>query len=92
MDKIIFLDIDGVMATEFKEVESDNRCKFEGHAVKMLNLLISRSNAKIVISSTWRHGQTVEDLQNIFKLRGFKHPEVIIDKTPNIREHDYICR
>ena len=64
MDKIIFLDIDGVLNHEdyyrsnnkkFIAIDSDYRYQtFCPNSKAFLNQLIEKTNAKIVISSTWR--------------------------------------
>ena len=69
MTPLIFLDIDGVLNTIhslalFKPVEFHPPC------VAYLNQLINLSGAEIVVSSTWRLGQTVESMQAILSTNG----------------------
>lgn len=68
MNKIVFLDIDGVMNTENHPVLSDYHIdlEFSPLAVKTLETIIQKSGASIVISSTWRYGRTIKELQQIF--------------------------
>ena len=50
--------------------------------MKVLNHIIDKTDAKIVISSTWRKGRTLEQLREIFTKVGFTGE--IIDKTPSL--------
>ena len=73
--KIIFLDIDGVLVTArsmriARELRTPgpltnlNKC-FDEDCVNVLNRFIKASGAKVVISSTWRIGQTIVSMQDI---------------------------
>jgi hypothetical protein len=90
MKKIIFLDIDGVLnssdylATRSKD-ESEDLYKYldnfiDERAVLVLEEIASKSNAEIVISSTWRlyHFET---LKTLLPNKGLTSK--IIGKTPN---------
>lgn len=103
--KVVFLDIDGVLATpssygagRFEVVDGkpqqiengfmigDNY--FHGldpRAIKCFNKVIDASSAKIVISSTWRHGtdEYFESLKEYLKVCGVKGE--IIGRTPSHR-------
>lgn len=99
--KIIFLDIDGVLNHEAfyrkrrkaladkvwqkSEYPLDEICE---QNMLLLNKLIAETGAKVVISSTWRHGRTPESLQSIFKACGFIGD--IIDFTPHLTETIFI--
>lgn len=52
MDKYIFLDIDGVLATGKKVV--DGQWAIEAEQVDKLGEIVVKTNAKIVLSSSWR--------------------------------------
>jgi len=99
--KIIFLDIDGVLncAESFKKrMKLVAKRELDYHRfdwpsfpyVGHLNSIIEATNAKIVISSTWRllhpldgndfSGRCTSGLRDIFKLTGILGE--IIDKTP----------
>lgn len=92
--KIIFLDFDGVINSEdwFKRRKllfeiGDIHAQYpfyeiDPDAVKRLNSIIERTGAKVVVSSTWRHGRTVESLTSILNNRGFKGE--VIDVTPHL--------
>lgn len=94
--KIIFLDIDGVLNCEhgFKDKSCTKRDEF-GHlfyppSKSLLNDLIDKTDAKIVISSTWRH-DGLDEMQKMWKHR--KMAGDVIDITPSIRSinlPDYI--
>lgn len=90
--KIIFLDIDGVLATH-KEFMM-NRTKFQSKhpeakelnipypfnsgCVKVFNEILKETDAKIVLSSDWRLYWSLEELDKIFKFNGvIKSPEEI---------------
>ena len=76
--KVIFLDIDGVLVTrnsiKYQHLNYPNEpdTLFSQKAVKNLNKLIRLTNAKIVISSTWRLFHSLADLKKIFKKQGIK--------------------
>lgn len=75
--KVIFLDIDGVVATF--------ECKWQLDINKLLLLhdIIFDTDAKIVISSSWRHGcKTIEELKH--KFRTFRLPRLLQDTIDDI--------
>jgi hypothetical protein len=91
--KIIFLDFDGVLNHELwykKRFETINKddvstnypyYEFDPESVNNLNIIIKETDAKVVVSSTWRIGKTVEQLQDMLNVVGFKGE--IIDTTPS---------
>jgi hypothetical protein len=87
---VIFLDIDGVLRTDdsdryWSEVTGQPIPKsvfdrmFSSHSIAILNEIVYITGAKVVITSNWRVQHSLEDLRNIFKIRGFRGE--IIDKT-----------
>ncbi|MBA2939980.1 hypothetical protein HZF08_16840 [Paenibacillus sp. CGMCC 1.16610] len=81
--KLIFLDIDGVLVTTNSLTPSD---KYFGHTfdktcVQNLNEILNFTGAKIVISSSWREGRTLVQLQSIFKANGLE--DCVIGVTPS---------
>ena len=95
--KVIFLDIDGVLNHEkwYKKRMSlkdgiDSKewsdhypfYEFDPESVDRLNNIIDKTGAKVVVSSTWRHGRRVEDLQEILDRVGFTGE--VIDTTPHL--------
>ena len=86
----IFLDIDGVLCTirqyslthNSKSWLKDYGCyPFDQKCVKVLNEILDRSDAQIVLSSDWRIEYSLEELDNIFKINGVKKSP--IDITPD---------
>lgn len=77
--KIIFLDFDGVVDA-FNEPQS-LRC-LSKKCVANLNVLLERSEASIVITSTWRILHPLADLRQILVNAGLIFPERIIGITP----------
>ena len=93
---LIFLDIDGVFncqlfysSSQYKDYrESEKTNKLDYYAsqickerIKWFNELCKEINAEVIVSSTWRNGKSVEQLQDIFDYCGgtFK----VISKTPH---------
>lgn len=80
MEKIIFLDIDGVLNV-YCEGRDEFGCTFHKHFEDNLKWIIEETKAKIVISSTWRmSGLSV--MQEMWKHRGLAGE--VIDVTPHI--------
>jgi hypothetical protein len=78
MIKIIFLDIDGVLNLCYPKHDKFGRI-FHPHFVDNLKMIIDETDAKIVISSTWR-ADGIERLRELWKYRNY--PGEIIDITP----------
>ena len=77
MRRVIFLDLDGVVAPirrwdRYGDV--DPRC------IRVLNAIVACPGADVVVSSTQRHGKTVAELQEILRAEGFTG--CVVDKTP----------
>lgn len=89
MRKILFLDIDGVVCTEFNKKEyylGEDKSLFEWYimnpsCIEHLNTIVQQTSCEIVISSSWRKSFTVKELQDVFEENGFKYPEKIIGCT-----------
>ena len=84
--KVIFLDIDGVLnslrsAHAFNgyphDFSKESLKQFDWVAIELIKRVCDETNAKIVISSTWRKQHSIEDFKNYLKLD-------IIDKTPTM--------
>jgi hypothetical protein len=80
MRGIIFLDFDGVLNSErwrsatFLESRQDLTVEEKGidpAAVGLLNHLLARTGAEVVVTSTWRSGRSCRQLERLLKSRGF---------------------
>ena len=91
MEKIIFLDIDGVLnhvghAVAFEGQQICYRaCSIDSVALGMLKWVCNVTDAKIVISSTWRM-QGTDWIAGVFEGHGWMLPP-IIGRTPS--NHGY---
>lgn len=93
--KVIFLDIDGVLNNQIwlsgwkdyleltkGNIDHEQRRWFDHRCVNLLNELTEETEAKIVVSSSWRNGRSLEDLQKLFKEIGIEGE--VIGKTPQL--------
>ena len=94
--KILFLDHDGVICLSpqwggrFKNKEGLDLMfdRFDDKAVKVLNKIIEETDCEIVVSSDWRLFATLEQMQELYLIRGIlKSP---IDYTPLTADTDVI--
>lgn len=90
MRKILFLDIDGVVCTEFNNRKEyylgEDKALFEWYVmnpscIEHLNTIVQQTGCEIVISSSWRKTFSLTELQDVFEENGFKYPEKIIGCT-----------
>lgn len=82
--KIIFLDIDGVLAPIPRPFNKDG---FNPVCVRYFESIFKEvSDASIVISSTWRIAQTVDQLRKTMGRYGLSCSERIIGKTVDYTE------
>ncbi len=84
--KVLFLDFDGVLNNKaffegFKGRFVPDEDMIDPQAVGLLQDIIDKTGAKIVISSSWRKGFDLEELQAMLKNKGLVRAE-IIGKTP----------
>lgn len=78
--KVLFLDIDGVLNTEVSAVmygslypgAENVASKLDHYGLRLMNFLISKG-VKIVLSSTWRLGQTKETSTSILGFEIYDH-------------------
>jgi hypothetical protein len=75
--RVIFLDIDGVLAPIRRW---DRYGDLNPACIQVLNEIVARGQADVVVSSTWRHGKTVAELQAILESQGFTG--CVRDMTP----------
>jgi hypothetical protein len=85
MKNLIFLDIDGVIATP--ECLEDGMWGLVESKQELLGKIIESTDAKIVLSSSWRL-HTVEDTVAYMNKKGFRFSDRIIGVT--IRGYHYI--
>ena len=79
--KFIFLDIDGVMNSEESCAGNLEKWKrgeplsplFSKEAVAALNYLVETTEAEVIITSTWRVGRSLGDINHIFRSEGFPY-------------------
>ncbi len=83
--KVIFLDIDGVLRTADAISNGtfdffgppENNYGFDKAAVRNLNLLLDETDARIVISSSLRLNNSIQQLSTILKVGGVVEPPII---------------
>ena len=103
--KIIFLDIDGVLNNDLwfqnwqdyislckEKIDHAERQWFDPRCVAVLNDITDSTGAKIVVSSSWRIGRTVEGLKTLLEEIGVTGE--VISKTPSLsfsglKDYDY---
>ena len=74
---MVFLDFDGVLAPIR---HWDRYGDLDPGCIQVLNEIVAGAGADVVVSSTWRHGKTVGELQEMLEAEGFIGR--VIDKTP----------
>jgi len=75
--RVIFLDIDGVLAPIR---QWDRYGDLEPACIQILNEIAAEGGADVVVSSTWRYGKTVAELQALLEAAGFTG--CVVDTTP----------
>jgi hypothetical protein len=75
--RVIFLDIDGVLAPIRRW---DRYGDLDPGCIQVLNEIVARGGADVVVSSTWRYAKTVGELQQMLEAHGFTGR--VVDKTP----------
>ena len=90
MNKIIFLDFDGVLNTEHyqdllqyqdKPWQDEYGAFFDPKAVKQLKRVIDATDADIVVESSWKY-LGLDAMKELWKVRNL--PGTIIDITPSL--------
>jgi len=74
---VIFLDIDGVLAPIR---QWDRYGDLDPACIRVLNEIVTAARADVVVSSTWRYGRTVAELQAMLDEHGFTGH--VLDMTP----------
>ena len=84
--KIIFLDFDGVLNSQqflHSHQGGFGMTQVDPRAAARLEKLVKATGAKIVVSSSWRHIYSVEEIQEILKKVGAPAAaRAVIDRTP----------
>jgi hypothetical protein len=75
--RVIFLDIDGVLAPIRRW---DRYGDLDPACIGALNEIVAAGDADVVVSSTWRHGRTVAELQAMLDAEGFAGR--VLGRTP----------
>jgi hypothetical protein len=96
MNKIIFLDFDGVLNTEHyqgllqfqgKPWQDEHGAYFDPNAIKQLERIIDATDAHIVVESSWKyHG--LDAMKELWEVRNL--PGRIIDITPSTISDEYL--
>ena len=91
MKKVIFLDFDGVMDTEYydqiltsegKPINDEYGIVFDPNSIRNLKRIIDETYADIVVTSTWKYEMSYADILDMWKARDL--PGFVTDVTPNI--------
>ena len=70
--KIAFLDFDGVLnSLAFLRRDPGPLDRLDPTALVLLNVLVQRSGADVVISSSWRLQRSLDELRRLLKQLGF---------------------
>ena len=70
--KVVFLDFDGVLLPLPVDGSYDPNLAPSTEAVNNLNILIQLSEAAVVVTSAWRVGRSVQELQSLLSSWGYK--------------------
>lgn len=87
--RVVFLDFDGVLnCKQYFEASPDHEDSEAGAldplAIARLNRLLAATGALVVVSSSWRHLRSIEQLTDLLCLRGFT--STVHDKTGDAPE------
>lgn len=93
MRRIIFLDFDGVLNTEYyqgllqfqgKQWQDEHGAFFDPRAVRQLKRVIDTTGADIVVESSWKY-LGLEAMQELWRVRDL--PGRVIDITPSLTDN-----
>jgi len=86
--KVIFLDIDGVLVTTRSKLAYKKHDQFDITSCRLIDNLCQNTEAKIVISSSWREGRSKENLADILRYNGISKEHLNEDwATPILRDN-----
>ena len=75
--KLVFLDIDGVLNCDLSISQLGTRYKFWPASIKALNEFLLESDARVVISSTWREHWTLSEIASALESAGLRSGRVV---------------
>ena len=96
MRKIIFLDFDGVLNTQYyqgllqshgKKWQDEHGALFDPNTVKQLERIIKATNADFVVESSWKY-LGLDAMKELWEVRNL--PGRIIDITPSTISDEYL--
>jgi hypothetical protein len=77
MTRILFLDFDGVLnsrgflaMSRGLAISRYPHSEIDPEAVARVNRILERTEAEVVVSSSWRHGRTLAELQALLESHG----------------------
>jgi len=81
MKPVIFLDIDGVLATDNEQLylstkkydQQLNVYGFDKKCVKIFNEICDRTHPIIILSSDWQHHWSIKQINDFFERQGITH-------------------
>jgi HAD domain in Swiss Army Knife RNA repair proteins len=89
--RIVFLDIDGVLNNQLWYESTKGICRerddLDPKNIEQLNNLIKATGAKVVVTSVWRLGRSVAELQAILDGNGFEGE--VIGTTLDLRYKEH---
>ena len=68
--KIVFLDIDGVLNSERSARQFGTRYRFAGSSVAALNEILAQTDARFVITSSWREAMMLSEIVGYLERAG----------------------
>lgn len=81
--KVIFLDFDGVLLPLPTNGEFEPNLAPSAEAINNLNLLVQLTKAEVVVTSAWREGRTVKELEQL--LHSWNYKWSVLDKTSDVQ-------
>ncbi len=88
--KVVFLDFDGVLnSLGFFQREHGPLDRLDPAAVQRLDLLVRRAGAKVVVSSSWRVGRTLDALRQLLAQAGYDGE--VVGCTPDLGSRVYVA-
>jgi len=93
--RVIFLDFDGVLNSyaprpKVAPYVVNGLIGLYPEKIEILNKIIAETKASIVVSSAWRVGKSIDDLRTVLADAGFKYPQLIIGKTGQHYNKDFL--